>query len=152
GRRGEGAGSGGPRLLPLHLLLRPERHPAGADVRHSRLRARGRGGRRRGRQGLEPPHGPPGDRRPLAGRSGGRSPAMVRKGAIVLLVAAGLGALLVPLGGTGAGGDPYRIGALLIVSGRGRFYGEVMHRGIEMAVEEINRAGGVKGRKLEVVV
>src|SRR5262245_41761311 len=98
--RGEGAGSGGPRLLPLHLLLRPERHPAGADVRHSRLRARGRGGRRRGRQGLEPPHGPPGDRRPLAGRPGERSAAMVRTRAVVLLVAAGLGALLASPGRT----------------------------------------------------
>src|SRR5262249_7433890 len=77
---------------------------------------------------------------------------MVRTRAVVLLVAAGLGALLAPPGRTGAGDDTYRIGALLIMSGRARFYGEVMHRGVEMAVEDINRAGGVKGRKLEVVV
>jgi branched-chain amino acid transport system substrate-binding protein len=38
------------------------------------------------------------------------------------------------------------------MSGRGKFYGEVMSRGIDMAVDEINKAGGVKGKKLEVVV
>jgi branched-chain amino acid transport system substrate-binding protein len=78
---------------------------------------------------------------------------MIRKRAIVLLVvAASLGALLVPPGGSRAAEDTYRIGALLIMSGRGKFYGEVMNRGVEMAVEEINKAGGVKGKKLEVIV
>jgi len=78
---------------------------------------------------------------------------MLRKRAIVsLVVAVALGALLLPLAGIRAADDTYRIGALLTMSGRGRFYGEVMNRGIEMAVEEINRAGGVKGKKLEVIV
>ncbi|HEV8672569.1 MAG TPA: ABC transporter substrate-binding protein [Methylomirabilota bacterium] len=66
-----------------------------------------------------------------------------------LLVAA---LVLLPLAASQASEHTYRIGALLITSGRAKFYGEVMNRGIEMAVEEINKAGGVKGKKLEVVV
>lgn len=46
----------------------------------------------------------------------------------------------------------YRVGALLIMSGRGKYYGEVMNRGIQLAVEDVNAAGGVKGKKIEVVI
>jgi branched-chain amino acid transport system substrate-binding protein len=74
---------------------------------------------------------------------------MVRTVLIALLVSA---PLAVPLTEAAAADDAYRIGALLIMSGRAKFYGEISNRGIEMAVEEINKAGGVKGKKIEVVI
>ena len=76
-----------------------------------------------------------------------RKLVLVALAVVVSLAALGLAAL------PGAASEhTYRIGALLIMSGRAKFYGEVMNRGVEMAVEEINKAGGVRGKKLEVVI
>lgn len=47
------------------------------------------------------------------------------------------------------GGDTYRLGAAGPWTER---YGAMNRRGIELAVEHINRAGGVRGRKLEIVM
>ena len=47
------------------------------------------------------------------------------------------------------GGDAYRLGAAGPWTER---YGAMNRRGIELAVEHINRAGGVRGRKLEIVM
>jgi branched-chain amino acid transport system substrate-binding protein len=78
---------------------------------------------------------------------------MIRKPTLVVLaVAISLAAFALAPGPGGAQDQTYRIGALLIMSGRGKFYGEVMNRGVEMALEEINKTGGVRGKKLEVVV
>lgn len=44
-----------------------------------------------------------------------------------------------------------KIGTILSVTGRAAFLGEDMKRGMEIAVEEINAAGGVLGKKLEWV-
>ena len=46
---------------------------------------------------------------------------------------------------------PIKIGAILPLTGSGASYGVWMKGGTEMAAEEINAAGGIAGRKLEVI-
>jgi ABC-type branched-subunit amino acid transport system substrate-binding protein len=50
-----------------------------------------------------------------------------------------------------AQGGPIKIGAILPLTGSGASYGVWMKGGAEMAVEDINAAGGIAGRKLEVI-
>jgi branched-chain amino acid transport system substrate-binding protein len=50
-----------------------------------------------------------------------------------------------------AQGNPVKIGAILPLTGSGASYGVWMKGGAEMAAEEINAAGGIAGRKLEVI-
>lgn len=47
---------------------------------------------------------------------------------------------------------PIKIGALFAVTGPAAFLGEPERNSAKMVVDEINNAGGVKGRKLELVV
>jgi branched-chain amino acid transport system substrate-binding protein len=47
---------------------------------------------------------------------------------------------------------PIKIGALFAVTGPAAFLGEPERNSAKMVVDEINKAGGVKGRKLELVV
>jgi len=47
---------------------------------------------------------------------------------------------------------PIKIGALFAVTGPAAFLGEPERNTAKMVVDEINKAGGVKGRKLELVV
>ncbi|AMA74221.1 MULTISPECIES: ABC transporter substrate-binding protein [Aneurinibacillus] len=54
-------------------------------------------------------------------------------------------------GGQGAAGDTIKIGANLELSGGTASYGQSSGQGIELAVEEINKNGGINGKKLEVV-
>ncbi len=44
-----------------------------------------------------------------------------------------------------------RIGALLALTGSGANYGKSLKQGIELACEEINQAGGINGKPLEVI-
>src|SRR5512133_2865095 len=46
---------------------------------------------------------------------------------------------------------PIKIGALFAVTGPAAFLGEPERNSAKMVVDEINKAGGVKGRKLELV-
>ncbi|MBI1737203.1 MAG: ABC transporter substrate-binding protein [Candidatus Rokubacteria bacterium] len=46
---------------------------------------------------------------------------------------------------------PIRIGAILPLTGSGASYGVWMKGGTEMAIEEINAAGGIAGRKVEAI-
>ena len=46
--------------------------------------------------------------------------------------------------------EPFKIGALLPMSGGGAAFGAGMQRAIQLATEEINAAGGAAGRMLEV--
>lgn len=46
---------------------------------------------------------------------------------------------------------PYKIGTVLSVTGPAAFLGEDMKKGMEIAVNEINAAGGIKGRKIDWV-
>ncbi len=48
--------------------------------------------------------------------------------------------------------EPFRIGVMESVTGPGETYGTVAVQAKEMAVEEINAAGGINGRMLELVV
>jgi len=62
---------------------------------------------------------------------------------LVLSAAAGAPAM--------AQGNPIKIGAILPLTGSGASYGVWMKGGAEMAAEEINAAGGIAGRKLEII-
>src|SRR5574342_205384 len=46
---------------------------------------------------------------------------------------------------------PIKIGAILPLTGSGASYGVWMKGGTEIAAEEINAAGGIMGRKLQVI-
>lgn len=54
-------------------------------------------------------------------------------------------------GGSSASSDTIKIGVNYELSGAVATYGEQNVQGIEMAIDEINAAGGVKGKKLEEV-
>jgi ABC-type branched-subunit amino acid transport system substrate-binding protein len=47
--------------------------------------------------------------------------------------------------------DTYRIGAAFALSGSIAVYGEGFKKVVDMAVEEINGAGGIKGKKIEII-
>jgi branched-chain amino acid transport system substrate-binding protein len=70
--------------------------------------------------------------------------ALLRTGTLALA-----GALLVP-GGAFAQ-EPIRIGSFLSVTGPAAFLGDPEQKTLEMEVERINAAGGVLGRKLQLV-
>ena len=57
-----------------------------------------------------------------------------------------------PIGEIGGGDEPYRIGVMESVTGPGETYGNVAVQAKQMAVEEINAAGGVNGRMIELIV
>ena len=48
--------------------------------------------------------------------------------------------------------EPFRIGVMESVTGPGETYGNVAVQAKQMAVDEINAAGGINGRKLELIV
>ncbi|WHZ05243.1 ABC transporter substrate-binding protein [Neobacillus sp. YX16] len=54
-------------------------------------------------------------------------------------------------GDNGKGSDTYEIGALFPLTGDLALLGEESFRGVELAVEEINNAGGVEGKKIKLV-
>ncbi|HPK54394.1 MAG TPA: ABC transporter substrate-binding protein [Smithellaceae bacterium] len=56
------------------------------------------------------------------------------------------------MAGAAVGASPIKIGALFSVSGPASFLGEPERNTAKMMVEEINKAGGIKGRQLELVV
>lgn len=47
--------------------------------------------------------------------------------------------------------DTLRIGALLPLTGAGAVYGPAMQKAIQLAVDEVNKAGGSAGRKIELL-
>ncbi len=54
--------------------------------------------------------------------------------------------------GCGSDDDSYRIGVMESVTGAGETYGTVANQAKQMAADEINAAGGIDGRRLELVV
>ena len=77
------------------------------------------------------------------------------KGMIFLLLVAVFSLGLVAcdaIGGIGGGDEPYRIGVMESVTGPGETYGNVAVQAKQMAVDEINAAGGVNGRMIELIV
>jgi branched-chain amino acid transport system substrate-binding protein len=61
------------------------------------------------------------------------------------------GAALVALSFGAAAQEPIRIGAIFATSGPSAFLGVPEERGLKLKVDEINKAGGINGRKVEVV-
>ncbi len=66
---------------------------------------------------------------------------------VVALAALGCGII-----GDSDGDEPYRIGVMESLTGPGETYGTVANQAKQLAVEEINAAGGVDGRMLELVI
>ena len=54
--------------------------------------------------------------------------------------------------GDGGGGDTFKIGVMESVTGPGETYGNVAVQAKQLAVDEINAAGGINGRTLELIV
>ena len=72
-----------------------------------------------------------------------------------LTVLLGLVVALAALSCGGDGGDdpePFRIGVMESLTGTGETYGTVANNAKQMAADEINAAGGINGRPLELVV
>ena len=72
-----------------------------------------------------------------------------------LLVATALTASLILACGGGDAGEqptPYRIGVMESLTGVGETYGTVASQAKQMAADEINAAGGINGRPLQLVV
>jgi branched-chain amino acid transport system substrate-binding protein len=78
--------------------------------------------------------------------------AAVRKACRPLLVAALAFIAAFFAVGPASGQEPIRIGAFLSVTGPAAFLGDPEQKTLEMYVERINAAGGVAGRKLQLVV
>ncbi|HSB98859.1 MAG TPA: ABC transporter substrate-binding protein, partial [Burkholderiaceae bacterium] len=70
-------------------------------------------------------------------------------GAVCRGLAAAFTALLI--GGGAAAQEPIRIGAFLSVTGPASFLGDPELKTLELYVERLNAAGGVLGRKLQLV-
>ena len=64
-----------------------------------------------------------------------------------LMAALGVGVL-----GCGGEDEPFRVGVMESLTGSGETYGTVANQAKQMAVDEINAAGGINGRALELVV
>ena len=63
-----------------------------------------------------------------------------------------VGAACDSIGEIGGGDEPYRIGVMESVTGPGETYGNVAVQAKQMAVDEINAAGGINGRIIELIV
>ena len=71
---------------------------------------------------------------------------------VTLGLLAGLVSVVVACGEDAGEGARYRIGVMESLTGTGETYGTVAYRAKIMAMDEINAAGGVNGRRLELVV
>ncbi len=80
-----------------------------------------------------------------------RTIALIAAAALGLSVLAGCGSNDSGGSGNAASGDTIKIGLNYELSGAVATYGEASVQGIELAVEEINEAGGVEGKKIELV-
>lgn len=75
--------------------------------------------------------------------------ARARSIAFLLTVMLGAAPVVGPLPAGGA--ESIKIGGILVVTGPAAYLGLPERRGIEMAIEEVNAAGGIHGRKVELV-
>lgn len=71
-------------------------------------------------------------------------------GLLVLLGSLGVGGCKRPAGSSG-GGDMIRVGEFASLTGQTASFGQSSHEGTQLAIEEINAAGGVLGKKLELI-
>ncbi len=72
----------------------------------------------------------------------------------VFCLALVLGLAVMACVGSEAGGEgnPFRIGVMESLTGPGETYGTVANQSKQMAADEINSAGGINGRRLELIV
>ena len=77
-----------------------------------------------------------------------------RRHLLTLGLALVLGLAITACGGSEAGGEgnPFRIGVMESLTGPGETYGTVANQSKQMALDEINSAGGINGRRLEFIV
>ncbi len=54
--------------------------------------------------------------------------------------------------GSAAAQEPYKIGAVLAISGPASYFGEDERNTLQLLQDQINAKGGIKGRKVEVVI
>src|SRR5512139_2273668 len=73
------------------------------------------------------------------------------KKAMIVIIAACLAVCFLWAGQSGAQNAPYVIGAVIDLTGRQSNLGIGVKRGLDIAVESINAAGGINGRQLKVV-
>ncbi len=71
---------------------------------------------------------------------------------LAVLMVVALSAMGCGLVGDSDSDEPYRIGVMESLTGPGETYGTVANQAKQLAVEEINAAGGVNGRMIELVV
>ena len=71
---------------------------------------------------------------------------------LAVLVVVALSAIGCGIIGDSDDDEPYRIGVMESLTGPGETYGTVANQAKQLAVEEINAAGGVNGRMIELVV
>ena len=71
---------------------------------------------------------------------------------LVVLMVVALPAIGCGIIGDSDDDEPYRIGVMESLTGPGETYGTVANQAKQLAVEEINAAGGVNGRMIELVV
>ncbi len=71
-----------------------------------------------------------------------------------LLTLVGVGVLLFGMGPQtpASAAEVYKIGGIFSVTGPSSFLGDPEKKSLEMAIDEINAAGGIDGRKLEAVI
>jgi branched-chain amino acid transport system substrate-binding protein len=72
-----------------------------------------------------------------------------RKHLLHFFLAVAILALLSPIGAFAA--EPIKVGILLPLSGHLQYFGEMEKQSFDLALEEINGGGGIKGRKLDFV-
>lgn len=70
---------------------------------------------------------------------------------MVAALAAGILAGCSANGGDGGNSKDFKLGVNMELSGNVASYGESMTKGVEMAVAEINKAGGVEGKQIKVI-
>jgi len=72
-----------------------------------------------------------------------------RKHFLHFFVALAVAVLLLPTGVLAA--ETIKVGILLPLSGPLEYFGEMEKQSFDLALEEINRGGGIKGRKLDFI-
>ena len=94
----------------------------------------------------------------IEGMDSGSGAGMTRVGTgagmarVVLVVVAVLALAGLACSGGDGQDDPFRIGVMESLTGPGETYGTVANQAKQMAKDEINAAGGINGRMLELVV
>ncbi len=71
--------------------------------------------------------------------------------ALLAVCSLGLGSCSKPAAPAGSAGDTIKVGEFASLTGKEAAFGQSSHKGTVLAIEELNAAGGVLGRKLELV-